>query len=139
VQSDIYSHPTVKPLSDQAKLLLHYLLCCKHHNALGCYHLPPAYIAGDLGWDIDTVCHTVSILVEVGIVKVCPVTDYVFIPHWLRYHPCMNAKHGLSLVKRFREIPGRFSFFAELIQAMERYGTHIDTRSLAAPAGGARV
>ncbi len=41
--------------SDDVRTLLLYVICGPHSNGIGCYRLPPAYIAEDLTWSIERV------------------------------------------------------------------------------------
>jgi len=124
VQCAFWGHPDICDLSDQAKLLAMYVLTGPNSNGLGCYRLPPGYVAEDLGWSQETVSKRFAELFRVGFLKHCERTRYVFIPHFLRWNPVANENVAKARMKEFQEIPSQFEYYQELASSMLYHAEH---------------
>ena len=122
IQSAFWTHPDIRSLSHDTKLIGAYLLTSLHTNGIGCFFAPEGYASGDLGYPIDTVSKAYSELTECGFMKRCPHTDYVFIPKFLRWNPISNPKVGIARVKELKAIPTTFTYLVELVQSCRDFG-----------------
>ena len=50
IQSAFWTHPKIRSVGPDAKLIAAYLLTSPHTNGLGCFYLPLGYVATDLGY-----------------------------------------------------------------------------------------
>jgi len=114
IDSGVWKHPDFKPLSDAAKTLFAYLKTCDHGNLIGCFHIPLAYIQGDLKWTEKKCKETLSELLPNGFVAYCETTEYVLIHKQIEKLPFQNENQAKAALKLFSEIPKRFTFFEDL-------------------------
>jgi hypothetical protein len=93
----------IQPLADQPKLLGAYLLSCAHGTIAGVFHLPDGYVADDLRWGIETLSNGFDVLTEIGFVKRCPTTKWV----WVCKHLEWNVPEGPNQWKAVRKMAAR--------------------------------
>jgi len=99
-----------------------YFLSNRHGNSLGCYCLPPAYAADDLGYDIDKVSIGYQKFEELGFIRFCPQSRFVLILKYLKWSKIKNKKHALGAIKAAEvEIPSNFTLLKSLIESLEEY------------------
>ena len=78
--------------SDDARLLYLFLLTCEHQTSAGCFRLPDAYAAADLGWDADRLEGARAPLIPDMIAHDAE-TEECFVRRWFRHNPPTNQKH----------------------------------------------
>lgn len=115
-------------LSLAAQRMALYCLTSPHSNALGCFRLPFAYIADDLGTDADTVRGTVSELERVGFLKHDEASGWAWLPAYLEHNPVANPNVGKSLASFVESVPDRLPFYAEFVAAVARADVAGDKR-----------
>jgi len=108
-------------LSDKATILGAFLLTYEHCNSLGCFRCPPAYVAEDLQYPIETVLKGYQELFEKGFLCYCEQSKVVFLPKYLKWNPIMNANHGKGTLKIAKALPVYFTFYDKLVESLEKY------------------
>ena len=109
-----------KELSASARELALYCLTSPHTNGIGCFRLPIAYIAEDLGTVPATVRETVSELSKIGFLHHDDSTGWVFIPGFLDHNPIANINVGKSLMPFVEAVPRKAPFYRAFLDAIER-------------------
>ena len=112
-------------VSDHSRIVGAYILTCRHGNSLGCFRMPPSYAAADLGWSTDKVKRAYQELSEKGFLMLCEVTQFVFMPNYLKFNPIKNESHGKGTIKIAKTISKKFSYVPELIRVLTLYGDKI--------------
>jgi hypothetical protein len=107
-------------LSQNAREMCAYVLTCQHANGLGCFRLPRAYIAEDLGTVPDTVQQTIAELVQVGFLKYDEATGWIWIVNFLDHNPVANPNVGKSLVPFVLAIPKKLPFYGEFLDSLAK-------------------
>lgn len=110
-----------KGLSAAARELALYCLTSPHTTGIGCFRLPIAYIAEDLGTVPDTVRQTVSELSEIGFLRHDESTGWVWIVGFLDHNPIANNNVGKSLVPFVESVPKRVPFFKDFLDALAKH------------------
>jgi hypothetical protein len=124
VERGFWRDPNMRAFDDRAKLLALYLLTGPHHNTLGCYYLPHAYVQADLGWQPAQLQRAVEQVEAAGFGLWCRGTDYVLLPKWMQFHPVQNPNQGYARLAQVDEVPVEFALHAQLRAMLERYGGH---------------
>ena len=122
ISRSFWRHNEIRKLSTDAKLLCTYLLTSPHHELIGCYYLPLEYIAADLKWNPKQTKQAADLVSGCGFAIWCPVTDYVLVPKWLRYHPIQNPNQGYARLNQVNALPSGFSHWELLLQTFHRRG-----------------
>jgi len=94
----IWRSKKFRALGDDARLVHLYLITCEHQNSAGCYRLPVAYGAADMGWPVDRFETAFQQVSEAGLIACAPETEELFIRNWFRVSPPMNLKHGAGIM-----------------------------------------
>lgn len=116
-------------LNDTERVIGLYILTCEHSNSLGCFRLPKAYIAEDLGYGIDRVSKGLISLCEKGFLAYCETTKHVIITKYLKWNPPQNQKHAKGIIKLAHQIPKSSQLIETLIDSLIQYGgTYIKYR-----------
>lgn len=92
-------------LSDDAKLLLAYLISNEHSTASGCYRLPLAYISDDLRWGIERVSDTLSELHRKPFVCRDDTTEIIYMPGWWDENEIVSPKNAIHVANLFKSLP----------------------------------
>lgn len=108
-----------KGISPAARELALYCLTCEHTNGTGCFRLPVAYIAEDLGTVPATVRDTLSELARAGFLQHDDATGYVWLPGFLDHNPIANSNVGKSLVPFVEAVPRRVPFYSAFLDSLE--------------------
>ena len=95
----------VQNLTDDAKLLLLYLLSCQHGNSLGCFVLPEGYITADLKWEPKRVSKHVSELVSKGFIDHDETVSLVRICGWFGHNGFENGNVAKAAMKALKMLP----------------------------------
>ncbi|MER9200476.1 hypothetical protein NKH74_14815 [Mesorhizobium sp. M0933] len=90
--------------SDDARFLLLFLLTSEHQTSAGCFRMPDAYAAADLGWQTDRMQAARQQLVEGGLLAFDSVTDEYFVTGWFGHNKPMNSSHQKSIVRVVAEM-----------------------------------
>lgn len=120
-------------VSDKSTILGAFLLTYEHCNSLGCFRCPPAYVAEDLQYPIDTVLKGYAELYQKGFLCYCEQSKVVFLPKYLKWNPIMNGNHGKGTLKIAKALPVYFTFYDKLIESLDKYsGNKMPSKDLAA-------
>ena len=98
----IWTDKELKPMEDHQKLAFVYLMSCKHHNMIGFYHLPLAYMQSDLGWQKEKAEAALKTLEDSGFIGVS--SEYVLINSFLKHNPIGNPNQAKGAIKAFSDI-----------------------------------
>lgn len=115
-----------KRLSSAERELALYLLTCPHGNSVGCFRLPAAYAADDLGWDVETVRQTVSKLFRIGFLKHEKASGWTWLPGYLEHNPIPNGNVAKNAQQFIELIPSEVEFYQEFIAHLQEAGKHFD-------------
>lgn len=124
IYSGYWRDPDIAAIGGVTREFGAYLLTGPHSNGLGCFYLPPEYVAADLGWDIETVQEAFVNLSMIGFIKVCPTTKYVFIPKFLKWNEITNPNVAKGRFKELASVPKNFTHYSELLECMKEFGKH---------------
>lgn len=108
------------PWSDDTKLLALYLLTGPHRNLEGLFRLPLAYIAADLGWDMERLREPFRVLLDERFIEYDNKACMVLIVNALDYQSPDNDNHAIAGVKKLAELPPS-PLFARLLQLADLY------------------
>uniref|UniRef100_A0A6M3J0R0 Uncharacterized protein n=1 Tax=viral metagenome TaxID=1070528 RepID=A0A6M3J0R0_9ZZZZ len=93
---------------DRTRLLYLYLHTCPHRTGAGCYVLPLAYAASDLGWseaDVRKGIDTLSIGYPGGLIGYSEAESVVWIVGSIKNDPPTNWKHAAGLLSKLFDVP----------------------------------
>jgi hypothetical protein len=119
VRSKFWAWAKEKGLSRDAQLFGLYSLTCEHVNGTGCYRLPLAYAAEDLGTVSATVRKTVAELAKAGFLRHDEATGWIWLPGFLEHNPIANSNVGKSLVPFIEAVPRKLPFYNDFLDALE--------------------
>lgn len=105
IEDIFWKDEKIRPASDDAKLIMLYLLTSPHRNILGLYFLPLHYIVGDLNWDIERVSEGLHELFLMGLVIYDKTSAVILIKNFLKYNPLENENQVKSAIKKLDEVP----------------------------------
>ncbi|HZQ01663.1 MAG TPA: hypothetical protein VFB13_19115 [Reyranella sp.] len=111
-----------KGLSPAARELALYCLTSPHTTGAGCFRLPIAYIAEDLGTVPETVRQTVSELSQIGFLQHDESTGWVWIVGFLDHNPIANPNVGKSLMHFIEAVPKKVPFYGDFLASLSKYG-----------------
>lgn len=79
---DLFSRPNWRLLRGDCEAMAVglYLWSCGHSNMLGAYRLPPAYVAEDLGLDLDVTRRAILRLAQAGACVYDEAESFIFVP-----------------------------------------------------------
>lgn len=89
--------------SDDARLLYLFLLTCEHQTSAGCFRLPDAYAAADLGWNADRMEGARVPLIAEMIAHDAETEEY-FVRRWFNHNPPTNQKHLKGVQRLISEL-----------------------------------
>lgn len=98
VSPKIWRNRSFKTLgTDEARLLMLYLMTSEHQNIAGCFRLPQGYAIDDLGWSAEKYRESLEALIEAGLVLADAETLEVFVCGWFEQNAATNKKHALGI------------------------------------------
>ena len=124
IQRAFWTHPDIRTVGPDAKLIAAYLLTGPHTNGLGCFYLPDGYMSADLGLSAERVSKGFGELFRKGFVKRCEATDYVFVPKFLKWNPITNANVAKARFRELEAVPSDFTYILDLVGECSRFGNH---------------
>jgi hypothetical protein len=105
VSPKLWRSPRYRGLeSGDARLLYLFFLTCEHQSSAGCFRLPVAYAASDLGWAEERYGSARAALVEAELLVFDAGTDEYFVPRWFKHNPGTNAKHRKGIERLISEL-----------------------------------
>lgn len=131
LRTRFWSHPKIRPLPRDAKLLALYLLLGPHHSALGCYYCPAGYIQADIYPDLPDLEGRAAFdaalapLLAVGLVEYDPAQGWVFVPDWLIHNPVKNPNMAKHVEDMFALVSPKVMFYQRLASKLVAHGAHL--------------
>lgn len=105
VESQFWRDEKMKPASDEAKLLMFYLLTSPHKNLIGFYYLPHAYGCADLKWSQEKYKSALQELIDLDRIVYDDNSEVVLIKNHLKYNPIQNQNQAKAAIEKFNELP----------------------------------
>lgn len=115
-----WDDPLVRSLSDDGRMLMMYLMTCRHKNRLGCYVLDLSYGAADLQWPVIRVREALAELVASDRVRHDPSNRIVLITRFLKHNKLENHKVVTGAMSELRSLPDT-PLLVELLARVEKY------------------
>lgn len=113
-----WTSPSIRELSDDARLMAAYLLTSPHGTLVGCFRLPDGYISEDMNWGSERVSKGFAELVDKGFVTRCERTKWVRIVKFLEWNPLENPNQVKAAQKVLLEIPDELAGKLELARLL---------------------
>ena len=105
VSPKVWRSPRFRAMQDErAKLLYLYVLTCEHQSSAGCFRLPDAYAAADLGWSDGHLEEARGALIAAGLLVHDPDSEEYFVPRWFKHNPGTNPKHRAGITRLISEL-----------------------------------
>ena len=105
ISPKLWRSPRFRSLeSGDARLLYLYVLTCEHQSSAGCFRLPGAYAASDLGWTEGRLSEAREALTKAALLVHDAGTDEYFVPRWFKHNPACNAKHKQGIERLISEL-----------------------------------
>lgn len=120
VHSAIWSSPDFLSYSDDAKLLVFYLLTSTHTTMTGAFRLPDGYLCADLGWPSERVNKGLRELFQKGFCNRCETTNWVLISKFLRWNPPENPNQWIAVGKHVSQIPEQCSWKPDFMRFLAK-------------------
>lgn len=105
IKDSFWTDEKVQGWGDQAKLLALYLTSSRHKNLIGCYQIPIAYIAEDLGWTEKDVASRIDNLEAAGFIRYDYQHKVVWIIKFLRHNEIENRNQWIAARKLYEDLP----------------------------------
>jgi hypothetical protein len=121
IPSKFFVSGAIAAVSDDAKLLAGHLWTGPHVTVAGCFRLPTAYIAGDLGWTAERAATALAELDASGFIQRDERTGWTLIPSFLKANPIHNAQAGAGAVALLSEIPGALPLSDHVLEALRPF------------------
>ncbi|MBB3288758.1 MULTISPECIES: hypothetical protein [unclassified Rhizobium] len=90
--------------SSDARLAMLYFVTCEHQNSTGCYRLPDAYAAVDLGWELDRFIKAREAVVSAGLILTDADSSEIFVVGWYETNTPTNDKHAIGTSRLIAKI-----------------------------------
>jgi hypothetical protein len=155
IRTRFWSHPKIRGLPVESKLLAVYFLTGPHHNALGCYYCPPGYALADL-WPgagplegeerfRTAIQPLLPNLVDendsqarssvpptypqagssLGLVEYDFGQGWVFVPEWFIHNPIQNPNMAKHVERVFDLVSPKIQFYQRLAARVRAGGLHL--------------
>ena len=121
VRSRFWAWAKERDLTPAARELVLYCLTSPHTTGIGCFRLPIAYIAEDLGTVPDTVRQTVDELSEIGFLKHDDSTGWVWLVGFLDHNPIANINVGKSFMPFIEAVPKKLPFYGQFLDSLGQW------------------
>ena len=101
----IWSHPSFRQWSEDARMAALYLLSCPHRNTEGLFRLPTQFAAYDLGWTAERTDDALADLEADGFIERDTTADLVWIVNALRWNEPKGPKRVQGAVNALADLP----------------------------------
>ncbi len=118
----------IKRWTDLERYFALYLLTSPHCNLIGCFYAPVEYLAGNLGWDEETIRHHLALLQKRCFLTHCKKCDWVFIRSYLKYNPIDNPNQGKAAYKILFTMPRHYLCKIEILEALAGFRDKLPTQ-----------
>jgi hypothetical protein len=105
VYTAFWSDPTIRSMSEDARVLALYLLTCQHGNSIGLFRLPNAYAADDLQWTTERVSKGFLDLIESKFLVRETTSNWLVIPKYTKWNGFENPKVAIGAMKILEAAP----------------------------------
>ncbi len=105
IKTEFWRNEKVRRLSNDAKLMLTYLIACPHGNSIGCFVIPNGYMVEDLDWTAARVASTVAELLSNGSVYRDESVRVVRIAGWWDHNSIENPNVARSAMSSWDKLP----------------------------------
>lgn len=95
----------VLSLSEDAKILLFYILTCPHRTVEGLFRLPKPYICADLEWSMERLAEPFAELLRQGFIRYDETVGVILIINALKYQYPENPNQIKSALAKLAELP----------------------------------
>ena len=120
IHRSFWTNPALRAAGRDARELAAYLLTGPHTTMLGCFRLPDAYVAEDLGWDVEGVRLAFGALADIGFAVRDDETKWLVIPRFLKWNRPENPNQVKGILKAFAAVPA-FEYVGLLVVAIEEF------------------
>ena len=120
IHRSFWTSPEIRALGESPRTLAAYLLTGPHSTMLGCFRIPDAYVAEDLGWDVEGVRLAFAALADIGFALRDEVSKWVVIPNFLKWNCPENPNQVKALKKVFAAVPD-FEFMPALVASISAF------------------
>lgn len=120
VDPRIWNDAKFRTLSDNAKLVVFFLLTHPHMTAVGAMRATPEGLASELGWSQKGFREAFQEVCEKGIAKHDDEASFVWLPKFLRYNPPESPNVVKAWSSALEMLP-ECSMYFELLQAVRGY------------------
>lgn len=119
VHETFWDDPKIRALPESARVLMLYLITCRHKNRLGCYVLDPHYAAADLQWPQAKVTEGLAQLTAAGRIEYDAANRVVLVKRFLVHNALENSNVVLGAVSELRSLPDT-PLLEPLMQLLEK-------------------
>jgi uncharacterized phage protein (TIGR02220 family) len=120
VHPQVWSSPSVRSLSEDARLLWLYLLTCPHGASMGFYYLPLSYAAYDVQFGMDRLAKALKELCERKMAAYDQETSVALVLQYLKYNPIRRGPHDIGAKNHISEIPAT-PLFRTFLECLKEY------------------
>lgn len=120
IRTSFWDDDRIKPLSMAEKMVAAYLLTSNHTNAIGCFKLPLAYVADDLGVEAKSLEPIFANLRGAHFIKWCERVPWLWIPNYLKHNPPETPNVWRRCVAEMKLLPVEISARAHIAEELFR-------------------
>lgn len=118
IRVSFWDDERIKPLSMADKMVAAYLLTSNHTNAIGCFKLPLAYVADDLGVTPASLEPIFASLRAINFIKWCERVPWLWIPNYLKHNPPETPNVWRRCVAEMKLLPVELSARAHIAEEL---------------------
>jgi hypothetical protein len=105
IKTGFWHNKKARVLTDDAKLLLIYLISCPHGNSIGCFVLPMGYITEDMDWSQQKASDRLKELAANGFIERDEETRVVRLTTWWEHNSIENGNVAKGVVSIAENLP----------------------------------
>lgn len=120
VHEQFWDDPLLRSKDEPCRVLMLYLITCRHKNRLGCYVLGSGTAAEDLQWSIEKVEAVRQELADAKRIAWDPASRIVFVARFLKWNKLENHKVVTGALKELASLPTT-PLLEPLLGAFEQY------------------
>jgi hypothetical protein len=113
-----WTDPRLSALNTTSKLIDAYLFTSPHTTMIGCFRVPLAYIAVDLGIPHESVVECINELVRARLIAYDNVLSIVLIPEFFESGQGWNGNQCIAAIKVALQIPKELSFYDQFLRIL---------------------
>ena len=118
IHNGFWANKALRDAGDDARTLAAYLLTSPHTTTLGAFRLPAAYACDDLGWVSERFRNGLETLSNIGFIRYCAATDWVWVIKFLEWNRPANPNIWKAINKSALGMPDAVAFKAEITAAL---------------------